>query len=139
MTYLPFSEYSLGSPWPWLSSSISPTWDGSVAITASFNSVWVAEALAWEPRTRPASGPVCRCRRPSRPKGFCSFRKVEREAGIEPAYLAWHASALPLCYSRQPGSVVVLDRAVSIVAAGAALVGALLAVAISASHVHSFT
>jgi hypothetical protein len=32
-------------------------------------------------------------------------RVVERVAGIEPAYSAWKAAALPLCYTRMPSSL----------------------------------
>jgi hypothetical protein len=35
----------------------------------------------------------------------CSL--FERETGIEPAYLAWEASALPLCYSRSSTTLTV--------------------------------
>jgi hypothetical protein len=31
---------------------------------------------------------------------FINFEKVERVAGIEPAYSAWKAAALPLSYTR---------------------------------------
>jgi hypothetical protein len=30
-------------------------------------------------------------------------REMERVAGIEPAYSAWKAAALPLCYTRPHG------------------------------------
>ena len=50
---------------------------------------------------RPLQDSNLRPLRPKRSALFAELRGQERVAGVEPAYLAWKASALPLCYTRK--------------------------------------